>query len=231
MRVAALYDIHGNLPALDAVLAEVEEARVDMIVCGGDLVSGPFPVEVFDRLAAVENVRYVRGNGDRDVLEGAERDGRAEVAERLGDARLAEIRTWPLTVKLDIDELGSVLFCHATPRSDLEIVTRITPDDEFVEPFAGVPIAVVGHTHIQFDRRVGDVRVVNAGSVGGPYEGRRGAFWALLGPDVEFRCTTYDIEAAADAIRAAGKPELAGWLLDPEDPNEISAYFEGQRGS
>ena len=76
-------------------------------------------------------------------------------------------------------------------------------------------------------------RVVNAGSVGSPYEGRRGAFWALLGPDVELRRTEYDVEAAVAAIRATGYPradELAGWLLDPPDPDEISAFFEGQAG-
>jgi putative phosphoesterase len=237
MRVAALNDIHGNLPALEAVLAEVEEADVDVVVCGGDVVGGPFSAEVFDRLARLPEVRFLRGNGDRMVLDGVDEYGQDWDAERqrLGKARLAEVATWPLTVELDIDGLGRTLLCHAIPTADEPIFTRLTPDADVIELLGDVSadVVVVGHTHVQFDRLLPNgVRVVNAGSVGMPYGGRRGAFWALLGPEVEHRRTDYDVDAAAAAISAVGgygSEQLAGVLLDPPDPDETSRFFESQR--
>lgn len=237
MRVAALSDIHGNLPALEVVLAEVEAEGLDAIVCGGDLVGGPFSAEVFDRLTSLPTVRFVRGNADRLVVEGVDEHGHDWNTERLvlGDARIATIASWPLTVELDIDGLGPTIFCHAIPTADEPIFTRITPDEDVVELIGDVEanLLVCGHTHVQFDRQLpSGVRVVNAGSIGMPYEGRRGAFWALLGPDVELRHTEYDVEAAAATIRGLDSPtndQLIGWLLDPPDPEETSAYFEGQR--
>jgi putative phosphoesterase len=237
MRVAALNDIHGNLPALEAVLAEVEEAGVDVVVCGGDVVGGPFSAEVFDRLARLPDIRFLRGNGDRIVLEGIDQYGQDWHAarNRLGEARLAEVASWPLTVELQIDGLGLTLFCHAIPTADEPIFTRLTPDEDVVELLGdvGADVVVVGHTHVQFDRLLpNSVRVVNAGSVGMPYGGRRGAFWAILGPEVELRRTDYDVDAAAAAIRAVGgdaNEQLAGVLLDPPDPDEASRSFESQR--
>jgi predicted phosphodiesterase len=238
VRVAALYDIHGNLPALEAVLEEVESEPVAAIVCGGDLVAGPFPAEVFDRLAALSSVRYLRGNADRSVLEPDEEPPEAPwCAERLGCHRLDAIAAWPGTVRMDVAGLGRVLFCHATPGSDEPIFTRITPEDAVGELLGPVDadVVVCGHTHIQFDRRLPNgLRVVNAGSVGMPYEGRPGAFWALLGPDVEFRRTGYDIEEAATSIRAVGYPAAERrieWLTEPPDPEEVTAYWESQRGA
>jgi putative phosphoesterase len=237
MRVAALNDIHGNLPALEAVLAKVEEAGVDAVVCGGDVLGGPFSAEVFDRLGQLAGVRFLRGNGDRMVLEGSDDYGQDWDAarQRLGEARLAEAAVWPLTVELEIDGLGPTLFCHAIPTADEPIFTRLTPDEDVVELLGDVSadVVVVGHTHVQFDRLLPTgVRVVNAGSVGMPYGGRRGAFWALLGPEVELRRTDYDVDAAAAAIRAVGgdgNEQLAGVLLDPPDPDETSRSFESQR--
>jgi predicted phosphodiesterase len=226
VRVAALYDVHGNLPALEAVLAEVARERVDAIVCGGDVCAGPMPQECLDALRAAGAV-FVRGNADREPGEWA--------AAQLREDDRAFLAGLPLTASLDVDGLGPTLFCHATPRSDEEIVTRLTPDAELAAALDGVDerLVVTGHVHVQVDRLVGDLRFVDAGSVGMPYEGRRGAFWALLGPDVELRCTGYDVAAAVERIRATGYPDveqLAGWLLDPEDPAEVSAYFEGLRG-
>jgi predicted phosphodiesterase len=237
VRVAAISDIHGNLPALEAVLAEIDAEGVDAIVCGGDLMGGPFSVEVFDRLASMPHVRFVRGNADRQVLEGTDEYGVDwEVErERLGDARLAPIATWPLTVEFDVDALGRTLFCHAVPSADEPIFTRITPDDAVIELLGDVEagLLVCGHTHVQFDRVLPTgLRIVNAGSVGMPYEGRRGAFWALLGPVVDLRRTEYDVEAAATTIRASGRPvdeQLAGYLVEPPDPDEVTSYFESQR--
>ncbi len=239
MRVAALYDVHGNLPALEAVLADVEREGVDAIVVGGDVVGGPFSVEVLDRLMGHPGVHFVRGNADRLVVEGDDQHGVDWGAERLrlGAARLATIASWPLTVEVEIEGLGRTLFCHAIPSADEPIFTRITPDGEVAELIGDVEaeLVVCGHTHVQFERQLPNgLRVVNAGSVGMPYEGRRGAFWAVLGPMVELRRTEYDVEAAAVSIREAAGPageQHSGWLLEPPDPDEATAYFESQRGA
>ena len=236
MRVAALYDIHGNLPALEAVLADPRLAGADVIVCGGDLVAGPMPASCFDRLSALgSRVRFVRGNGDRDVAEQSDAHGGSWCAAALGPKRLAAVAAWPLTVELGV--AGGTTFCHATPRSDAEIVTRLTPDDQLEEILADAAfdLVVCGHTHVQVDRRLaGRRRLVNAGSVGRPYEGASGAFWALLEDDVELLHTDYDVEEAAAAIRASGYPDAgdhASQLLDPPTTDEVSAYFESLRGA
>jgi predicted phosphodiesterase len=235
MRVAALYDVHGNLPALEAVLADPRLAEVDLIVSGGDLVAGPMPSACLDLLSGYDSrVRFLRGNADRNVLERNEGFGGAWCAAELGDERLATIAEWPLTVELDV--AGGTTFCHATPRFDDDLVTRLTSDDELAAVLADAPtrLVVAGHTHIQVDRIAGDHRFVVAGSVGRPYEERQGAFWALLGDDVELLRTDYDIESAAAAIRATGFPdaeEHAENLLAPPPPDEVSAYFESLRGA
>ena len=228
MRVAALYDVHGNLPALEAVLAEVDTERVDAIVCGGDVAAGPFPLESLQHLEARGAV-FVRGNADRDPGKWPSKVLTQEQRETLA--------ALPTTATLDVDGIGPVLFCHATPRRDDEVVTRLTPDRALAEVLANVSqsVVVAGHTHVQFDRRIGVHRFVNAGSVGIPYEGRRGAFWALLGPEVVLRRTAYATEDAVQRIRATGYPDadqLGQWLLEPVDPDEASAYFErGARAS
>jgi predicted phosphodiesterase len=237
VRVAVLSDVHGNLPALDAVLGELAAEDVDAIVCGGDLVGGPFSVEVLDRFLALPDVVFVRGNGDRTMLEGTDEFGVDWEAERqrLGEERLTAIASWPLTAELDFGGLGRALFCHAVPNADEPIFTRITPDEDVVRLLGEVSadLVVCGHTHVQFDRLLpSGLRVVNAGSVGMPYEGRQGAFWALLGPDVELRRTEYDVDAAARTIREAGgalNERQAGYLVDPPDPDEVSAFFESKR--
>ena len=240
MRVAALYDVHGNLPALEAVLVDVEEAGVDTVVSGGDLVSGPFAAEVLDRLTALPDVRFVRGNADRLVVDVSpeEQEGlHAWCAVRLGRDRLETVASWPLTTEIEIDGLGRVLFCHATPYSDEPIFTRLTPDFELGELLgsAEVDLLVCGHTHVQFDRRLpSGLRVLNAGSIGMPYQGKRGAFWALLRGEVEPRHTEYDVEAAVSAMRETGAPlseQVVGWLLEPPDPDEVAAFWESKRGA
>ena len=228
MRVAALCDVHGNLPALEAVLAEIASLDVDRIVSGGDLIMGPFSRECVGRLQLLDAV-FVRGNAER-TPEGVPEDYLAQaewVMDQLGEETLAWLRALPHAVSV-----GGVRYCHGSPRDDNEILTKVSPDERFRAALEGVEEKVVvgGHTHVQFERVVEGIRFVNAGSVGMPYEGKQGAFWALLdGEDVELRHTPYAVEAAVAAIRATGYPgagQLAGWLLQPEDPDEVSAYFE-----
>ena len=218
MRVAALYDVHGNLSALEAVLAEVAAVGVEAIVCGGDVVAGPFPLECLERLQA-HDALFVRGNADRELTPWLTQQLPARAGEFL--AELPHVRS-----------VDGVLYCHGSPRRDDEILTRVTPPERLAAVLEGVEerLVVCGHTHVQFDVRSGATRVVNAGSVGMPYEGRRGAFWALIDrTEVELRHTPYAIEAAVTAIRATAYPDaeqLATWLLEPVDPDEASTYFE-----
>jgi putative phosphoesterase len=235
VRIAALYDIHGNLPALEAVLTDVDAAGVDHVLVGGDLVAGPFPGECLDALEAYgDRVSFVRGNADREVLAGGTAD-RAWCLEALGPERARRAAEWPLTVSLEAEGLGPVLFCHATPRDDEAFLTSLTPADAVAEALSGVEEGVVayGHIHVQYER--GDrPRLVNPGSVGWPHEGRPGAFWALFGPDVEFRTTEYDVEAAIERIRATGYPQaefMADTLLSPPTPEEATEHFEALRGA
>lgn len=238
MRVAALYDVHGNLPALEAVLADVESLEVDAVVVGGDIAIGPMPRASLERLLALgERALFLRGNGDREI--GAEPAGSGLWVERtrwsatqLDRGALAWLSALPDTQTVDVDGVGPVLFCHGSPRSDEEILTRISSEERVGAACAGVEEALVvcGHTHVQFDREVAGTRLVNAGSVGMPYEAEPGAYWALLGPDVELRRTPYDLEAAAKAIRATGFPgadELAAAnVLTVPSAEEATEQFE-----
>lgn len=242
MRIAVLNDIHGNLPALDAVLAEVDQAGVDAIVVGGDLVWGPMPGETLDRLAAHgDRARFVMGNADRDVVEAFDGDApeydavSRYCAGRISGAQRDFLAGLAPTVVLDVDGLGETLFCHGSPRSDTERITTVTPDARLRRIVEGVgeSLVVCGHTHRQFDRRIDAWRVVNAGAVGLPYEGRAAAFWAVLGPEVQLRCTDYDIDDALQVFRVAGmtddvEHEMRLSLLDPVDPDEVAEYWESR---
>jgi predicted phosphodiesterase len=223
VRVAALYDVHGNLPALEAVLAEVETIGVDAVVVGGDVALGPMPQGSLRRLLELgQRGVFLRGNCDREIAADQSGGGRGLWAERtrwaaaqLERGQRAWLAALPVTQTLDVEGLGAVLFCHGSPRSDEEILTAISPEERVGAALAGIEEAVVvcGHTHVQFDRVVAGKRLVNAGSVGMPYEAEPGAYWALLGPGVELRRTAYDLEAAAEAIRVSGFPE-AGALAE-----------------
>ena len=207
-RVAALYDVHGNLPALEAVLAEA--AEVELIVVGGDVVGGAFVAETVERLRALgDRARWLRGNAERELVEG-------ESDPALSDDQVDFLYGLPERVELELPGLGHVLFCHATPQNDLDMVTPLTPDERLRRILAGVgaDVVVAGHTHIQEERRVGGVRWVNAGSVGMAYEDAPGAYWALLGPDVELRRTEYD------ATR------LGGYEYPQASRQEAAEYFE-----
>jgi putative phosphoesterase len=205
MRVAALYDIHGNLPALEAVLAEVEREGVDAIVIGGDIASGPpQPREVVELVRSLPNAHCIRGNADRLFDEEfAADEGLAWLLEQLGDEQARWLAELPFSVVLD-----DTLYVHATPLDDTTIVTELTTDEKLAGLLRDVeqPRVVAGHTHMQLERRVGERLFVNAGSVGWPYEGRTGAYWALLDEGVELRRTDYDLEHAAELVHGSGHP-------------------------
>jgi predicted phosphodiesterase len=201
-RVAALYDIHGNLPALEAVLADVP-ADADIVV-GGDIASGLFPAQTLERLRALgARVRWLRGNADRELTpgeEGAPTDAVLDwVRRQLVSEQIGFLHGLPASVTLDVDGVGRVLFVHATPRNDVDIFTDRTPEQNVAPCFSGVEadLVVCGHTHVQFEREIAGLRVVNAGSVGMAYEDAPGAYWLLLGPGVEFRRTAFEPRESA----------------------------------
>lgn len=236
MRVAALFDVHGNLPALEAVLAEPGVAGADVIVCGGDTVSGPMPAESISLLRSLgDRLVYIHGNGERAVVEaaGAEPSDNELLeqarwcAEQLDAETLAFLAGLPPTARI-----GDTLVCHGTPRSDEEIVTLETSPERLRRLFAGVDAELVvgGHTHSQMERHVDGLRYVNAGSVGMPYENEPGAYWALIAPEVALRRTEYDLEAAAERIRATEFPAAAEfaeeYVLSRHPPDETAPHFE-----
>jgi putative phosphoesterase len=233
-RVAVLNDIHGNLPALEAVLREVGRDQVDAIVCGGDVLWGPYQSECLALLRECE-ARFLSGNSEHDVLNQVD-EQHAWSASKLGEHEREFVRCWPAKIELEIDQVGSVLFCHGSPRSDRELLTILTPAEAVAEALKAVvaDVVVIGHTHHQFDRLVNRIRLVNAGSVGLPYEGKAGAYWMLLGPEVEFRCTEYDLPAAVERLQASGMPQiddiLSESLLQPMPRDEVAAHFERQAG-
>ena len=237
-RLAAFYDIHGNLPALEAALAEALALGVDEIVFGGDLAAGPWPVETIARVRALEvPARFVRGNADRWMVECFDtgRDGvDAWAASRMGRAERDFLAGFEPAVSLEVDGIGSVLFCHGSPRSDEEIITALTDDAVLINMLADVPpsLIVCGHTHMQFDRQRGAHRIINAGSVGMPY-GEAGAFWLLLGPRVELRRTEYDVQSTAATIAATDYPDvraMAAGLVAPPSRDVAIEHFEKMAG-
>ena len=225
MRVAALYDVHGNLPALEAVLEEVEREAVGVVLVGGDVSAGPFPVECLELLRGLgERAVWIRGNADREL--------RDWPAAQLDDEQRAFLAGLPETAVFDVDELGPVLFCHGSPRSDEETVTERSPDLRLEAALAGVQQQVVvhGHTHVAYDRQFGLYRLICPGSVGMPYADEPGAYWGLFGPGFEQRHTPYDLEAAAARIRGSEWPQAeeiaAGNVLTVPSADEAIDFFE-----
>ena len=245
MRVAAIYDIHANLPALEAVLEDVRRAEVDQVVVGGDVLPGPMPCETIACLRGLDvPVQFIHGNGDREVLaqmRGTEtewyrtapeqwREPVRWTAEQLRPEDEKLLAAWPGTLRVQIRGLGEVLFCHATPRNDTEIFTRLTPEERLLPVFAGLDVSTVvcGHTHMQFDRTIAGIRVLNAGSVGMPF-GEPGGYWLLLGPDVELRRTHYDLAKAAERIRRTKYPQAEDFaarnvLQPPSEEKTLEAF-------
>ncbi len=250
-RLAALFDIHANLPALEAVLAEVRRENVDEIVVGGDVLPGPMPRETMACLRDLDiPIRFIMGNVDREVL--AQMAGTETVwyqnaqeawqepvrwtAEQLGPDEQGVLAAWPATCRVEVQAVGAVFFCHATPRNDTDIFTLLTPEEALVPIFQNVaaPLVVCGHTHMQFERQIGNTRVVNAGSVGMPF-GEPGADWLLLGPGVELRHTPYDLAHSAERIRTTKYPEgvlfAANNVLEPpSEATMLEAFSKASLG-
>lgn len=230
-KIAVVSDVHGNAPALAAVLAEIEREQPDLIVSCGDLTWGPLPEETYE-LARGLNARFVRGNADRAVLEEvSETEKEQWMQARHTDEMRAFLAGFDEHVVVDVDGLGAVRFCHGSPRTDEECVTPETPEERVREFSQGVEqrVIVTGHVHIQFDREVAGIRSVNSGSVGLPYEGRPGAYWAMLGPDVELRRTEYDIEETIERYRASRQPgveQIVEMMVEPPEPREVIDHAE-----
>ena len=232
MRVAALADVHGNAVALEAVLAEVRREQVDLIVFCGDLTWGPMPRETLALVRALDvPARFVRGNADR-IVGTADTDRARWIAEQHDGDATAFVNGFDEYVVADVDGLGSVRFVHGSPRSDEECVTPRTPPGRVRELMDGVAerVVVTAHVHVSYDRVVDGVRLVGPGSVGRPYEGERGARWALLGPDVELRRVDYEHERAAALYRASGIPDVetvdVEALLQPPTRDDVIEYAE-----
>jgi predicted phosphodiesterase len=246
MRLAVLYDIHANLPALEAVVEEARAAGVEGLIFGGDVLPGPMPRETLDYVKALPiPARYIHGNGDRNILQIL----RGEDSDRIPDAFKESLRwnaaqlhhadegwlaSWPSTLTMTVPSLGEIFFCHATARNDTEIFTRLTPDERVAEMFAGIAASLVvcGHTHIASDRSIKALRIVNPGSVGMPF-GDPGAYWMLLdsGGGVSFQRTIYDLEDAARRIRATAYPAAEAFaasnvLHPPSEAQMLAAFSE-----
>jgi len=152
-------------------------------------------------------------------------------AEQLDATQRQAITHWPPPYEHDIAELGPTLFCHATPRNDIECFTRATAEERLTPVFGTVNASVVvcGHTHMQFERTIAGKLVVNAGSVGMPFAAPRGAYWLLAGPGIQLRRTDYDFEKAAGYIRATTYPQAetlaVRYILNPPTEDESLKMF------
>jgi len=238
MRVAVIYDIHGNLPALEAVLNEIKKANVDCIVVGGDVVAGPMPTETLSLLQNVSiPTNFIHGNAESELLRhvaGEKPQGLSERADEVTfwtSKQLTEdqkhfISQWPATYELTLNEFGKILFCHATPDSDIVVFTKNTPQKKLVDLFEGqnAHLVICGHTHMQFDRNIGGLRVINAGSVGMPF-GHTGADWLLIDDEIEFKHTSYDISKAAKRLIQSNYPHVEDFITNNvlEPPSETKA--------
>ena len=237
-RVAVLSDVHGNVPALTAVLGDLSSWRPDLVVFCGDLTWGCEPDQTIDLVRDLPAV-FVRGNSERAVVEFARgtrqpvRPREIWMAAQHSPAAVEFVAAFPFSVVVDVRTLGPVRFCHGSPRSDTELVTPGTPDERIRELSAAIPepTIVTGHTHLQFDRSVAGRRSVNPGSVGLPYHvGAAGtAYWATLGPDVHLRQTSYDVDEAVRRGASVGDPSadvIERMLRQPPTPDEIIADAE-----
>lgn len=218
--VAILSDVHGVLPALDAVLAEPDVRSADVIALTGDITAGPQPVEVLERLLDLgDRALWLRGNADREMVEisrgisDAPDPISAWAARQIPEHYIEFLAGLPHVLTRTVRGFGEVTFCHATPRDDEEVVLVDSRLERWTEVFAGVRESVrtivCGHTHMPFTRLVYGRQVINPGSVGMPY-GRPGAHWALLDDGAAaLRHTAFDLDDACHRISSESSFEDA----------------------
>jgi predicted phosphodiesterase len=207
--LGVLYDIHGNLPALEAVLADAETTGVDRWLLGGDYATpSPWPLQTLDRLRELPNATWIRGNGERWLREPPH--DRAEVMDAydLFHGQVSpEEEEWLYSLPPEA-EVGGILYVHGSPLSDVDSFAP-QPEDDEERLLAGVHdrTVVFGHSHQQF-RRPGPANtdLLNPGSAGMPLDGDARAAWATRGDDFEFRRVEYDVERAAAGYRSLGGP-------------------------
>jgi predicted phosphodiesterase len=230
VRVAALYDVHGNVHALEAVLADVEREGADVILFGGDLGWGPFPRETVELARSLSQAEFVRGNADEmsspEAMGEAYADRRAFVVGRLDQEQVDWLETRPFSWSAD-----DTLFVHANPKDIETPYFEWSSEEKLAAALTDVPESrvVSGHVHMQSNRAVGDKEWTCAGSVGFPHEDEPGAYWALLVDGVpQFRRTAYDTECAAAAVRSSGHPwaeRYAAEIVRPETPATARATW------
>jgi putative phosphoesterase len=201
--LALLYDIHGNLPALEAVLADADDA--DEFLLGGDYATaGPWPRETVERLRELENASWIRGNADRWLTDRHDAPApideiAARTAELLGDELVADLTELP-----ELKETGDTIFCHASPHSDMQSFgAEPGPLDAGLLEDVSAKRVVFGHTHVQF-RREGPngIELLNPGSVGMPWDGDHRAAYAVVDGDrIDCRRVEYDWQASVAAVR------------------------------
>jgi predicted phosphodiesterase len=214
--LALLYDVHGNLPALEAVLADAHQAGATRFVLGGDYAMfGPWPRETVERLRELENARWIRGNVDRWTANPGDapdhplpQSGIAACREELGEAVVAELGALPEQLVID-----GVRYCHASPVSDLRsFLPEPAADEEELLDGVTERRLVFGHTHLPFARQsAGGIELVNPGSVGIPLDGDTRAAYALVqeNGELEHRRVEYDAAASAAALRERFDGEFA----------------------
>jgi predicted phosphodiesterase len=221
-RIAVISDVHGNVPAFKACLADVANADVEGVAILGDLTWGPQPLEVLALVDALTvPVWGVRGNAERAIIDMAsgerpfERPGDSWLIETHGPDGVAALREFSPSVSVSVGSIGRIRFCHGSPRSDIELLTPATSAAQITEVTSGVPERTFahGHTHLQYQRVVAERTVFGPGSVGLPYgtNGKPGARWALVDDAIELRVSDYDIEDAIDVARSVGYPGIVNY--------------------
>ena len=242
--IAALYDIHGNLPALEATLLQLERRGITELIIGGDVIPGPLPNECLDCIKEFSgDLHLIKGNCEDMVLAVLENRPLPKVPEEvrtniewtaanLKDRHIEWIQSWPATFSKSIKNIGTLLFCHATPISNTHIFTKDTPSEQLSFHFENInaDIVVCGHTHMQFDRTIGNLRVINAGSVGMPF-GPPGAYYLTVTPELQLNRLEYDVEKAGRLIKKSKYPSAQSFaeknVLHPPSEESMLELLSG----